>query len=83
MSKYNPSSWLVNPVGDDARARLVQLSLQLLILLIVHSSIEPEERNEYRHQLGRIHKPEDLQFIHQGITTALQSMVRDLKAHSI
>nr|POE87499.1 ubp5-interacting protein [Quercus suber] len=72
--KYNPSSWMITPVIEDSKARLVQLSLQFLILLTVYSDSETNEKNEYRHQLGRIHKPEDLQFVHQGITTALQSM---------
>nr|POE72805.1 protein hid1 [Quercus suber] len=79
--KYNPSSWLVKPVADDSRARMVQLSLQFLILLTVYSSTEPDEKNEYRHQLGRIHKPEDLQFVHQGITTALQSIASGVTSY--
>lgn len=75
--KYNPSSWLVNPVADDPRARLVQLSSEFLMVLIVYNNNNngTDPKNEYCHQLGRIHKPEDLQFIHQGMITALQSMV--------
>ncbi|TKA38272.1 hypothetical protein B0A54_09212 [Friedmanniomyces endolithicus] len=78
--KYNPASWRV-PVEltaeGDSRARLANMSLDLLLVLLLYPD-QGGEPNAYRKSLGRLHRVEDFQFIQQGLTTVLMQPVEML-----
>ena len=76
--KYNPATWRVpydHVVWKDPKQGLVIYSLQFLLVLLLYPI--PEEghgaapKNFYRHFLGRLHRPEDFQFIAEGMTRIL------------
>jgi hypothetical protein len=77
--KYNPASWRVPYnalVFKDPKQILVTYTLQLLLVTLLYpipesitSSTPP--KNHYRHYLGRLHRPQDFQFIVDGMTRIL------------
>ena len=76
--KYNSTTWRLpydHVVWKDSKQSLVVYSLQLLLVLLLYPV--PEEghgqapKNYYRHFLGRLHRPEDFQFMADGITRVL------------
>ena len=76
--KYNSTSWRLpydHVVWKDSKQALVVYSLQLLLVLLLYPI--PEEghgqapKNFYRHFMGRLHRPEDFQFLADGITRVL------------
>lgn len=76
--KYNPASWRVpynSLVFKDDKLHLVTYSLQLLLVVLIYPI--PEQvaggvnKNYYRHFLGRLHRPQDFQFIVDGMTRIL------------
>ncbi|KAK1060650.1 hypothetical protein LTR74_011665 [Friedmanniomyces endolithicus] len=75
--KYNPASWRV-PVEltaeGDSRARLANMSLDLLLVLLLYPD-QGGEPNAYRKSLGRLHRVEDFQFIQLGLTTVLMQPI--------
>lgn len=77
VMKFNPASWRVPldfTMEGDPRTRLVHLSLQLLLVLLLYP--DPlGEINQYRKALGRLHRVEDFQFIQQGITMVLMQPI--------
>lgn len=76
--KHNSASWRIpydHMVWKDSRQSLVVYSLQLLLVLLVYPVPEDgpglASKNFYRHFLGRLHRPEDFQFLADGITKVL------------
>lgn len=75
--KYNPASWRVpynTLVFKDPKQILVTYSLQLLLVTILYPIPETNgepQKNWFRHFLGRIHRPQDFQFIVDGMTRIL------------
>ncbi|KAJ5223414.1 hypothetical protein N7468_007956 [Penicillium chermesinum] len=76
--KYNPASWRVpydHVVWKDPKQMLVIYCLQLLLVLLIYPI--PEEgrgvapKNYYRHYFGRLHRPQDFQFLVDGMTRVL------------
>ncbi|KAK5162947.1 hypothetical protein LTR04_002874 [Oleoguttula sp. CCFEE 6159] len=76
--KYHPASWRVpydHVVFKDSKQTLVTYCLQLLLVLVLYpipqsgNSVPP--KNSYRHFLGRLHRPQDFQFIVDGMTRIL------------
>ncbi|KAK0635198.1 high-temperature-induced dauer-formation protein-domain-containing protein [Bombardia bombarda] len=76
--KYNPASWRVpynTLVFKDPKQILVTYTLQLLLVTLLYPI--PEQpgvvtpKNFYRHFLGRLHRPQDFQFIVDGMTRIL------------
>lgn len=76
--KSNMTSWRLpydHVVRRDPKQSLVVYSLQLLLALLLYPV--PEDRsspppiNFYRHYLGRLHRPEDFQFLADGMVRAL------------
>ncbi|KIV92296.1 hypothetical protein PV10_06748 [Exophiala mesophila] len=76
--KSNVTSWRLpydHMVRKDSQQALVVYSLQLLLVLLLYTV--PEEgngtppKNYYRHYLGRLHRPEDFQFLADGMTRVL------------
>lgn len=80
--KYNPATWRVpydHVVWKDPKQGLVIYSLQFLLVLLLYPIPEegygPAPKNYYRHFLGRLHRPEDFQFIAEGMTRILSQPV--------
>ncbi|KAG6011550.1 hypothetical protein E4U54_008028 [Claviceps lovelessii] len=78
--KYNPATWRVpynNLVFRDSKQLLVTYSLQFMLALLVYpipESISQQNtsiKNYYRHFLGRLHRPQDFQFIVDGMSRIL------------
>jgi len=76
--KYNPASWRVPYnalVFKDPKEILVTYTLQLLLATLLYPI--PEQagvvtpKNYYRHFLGRLHRPQDFQFVVDGMTRIL------------
>ncbi|KAI9777248.1 MAG: hypothetical protein M1839_008978 [Geoglossum umbratile] len=82
--KYNPASWRVpydHVVFKDPKQILVSYSLQLLLVLILYPVPESHPghlppKNYYRHFLGRLHRPQDFQFLVDGMTRILHQPVQ-------
>ncbi|KAL2152051.1 hypothetical protein VTH82DRAFT_5235 [Thermothelomyces myriococcoides] len=76
--KYNPASWRVPYnalVLKDPKEILVTYTLQLLLATLLYPIPEqagvPTPKNYYRHYLGRLHRPQDFQFVVDGMTRIL------------
>lgn len=77
--KYNPASWRVPYnalVFKDPKQILVTYTLQFLLVTMLYPipenpDVSPPPKNYYRHFLGRIHRPQDFQFIIDGMTRIL------------
>lgn len=76
--KSNITSWRLpydHVVRKDPKQTLVVYSLQLLLVLLLYPVPEegngPAPKNFYRHFLGRLHRPEDFQFLADGMTRVL------------
>jgi hypothetical protein len=76
--KYNPAAWRLpydHVVWKDPKQALVIYSLQFLLVLLLYPIPEdgngPPPKNFYRHFLGRLHRPEDFQFLADGMTRIL------------
>lgn len=76
--KYNSSSWKIpydHVVWKDSKQALVVYSLQFLLVLLLYPVPEDgrgvSPKNFYRHFLGRLHRPEDFQFLADGMTRVL------------
>ncbi|KAI7356614.1 hypothetical protein KC354_g10339 [Hortaea werneckii] len=81
--KYNPATWRVPidfSIDGDPKAKLVNLSLQFLLLLILYPDTA-DESNQFRRSLSRLHRVEDFQFIQQGLTTVLTQPVSGLPSY--
>lgn len=82
-----------NLVFKDAKQSLVTYSLQLLLALLVYpipdqvaavaaSSPAPNQyKNFYRHFLGRLHRPQDFQFIVDGMTRVLNQPLQEKSSY--
>ncbi|EON63031.1 hypothetical protein W97_02257 [Coniosporium apollinis CBS 100218] len=76
--KYNPATWRVpydHVVFKDPKQVLVTYCLQLLLVLILYPIPEPGNgvppKNYFRHFIGRLHRPQDFQFLVDGMTRIL------------
>lgn len=76
--KYNPATWRVpydHVVFKDQKQILVTYCLQLLLVLVLYPIPEPGNgappKNFFRHFLGRLHRPQDFQFLVDGMTRIL------------
>ncbi|KXJ93123.1 high-temperature-induced dauer-formation protein [Microdochium bolleyi] len=86
--KYNPASWKVpynTLVFRDPKEILVTYTLQLLLVLLLYPIPEPETgsapKNYYRHFVGRLHRPQDFQFIVDGMTRILNQPIQATSFH--
>ncbi|KAJ2891908.1 hypothetical protein MKZ38_010553 [Zalerion maritima] len=84
--KYNPATWRVPYnalISKDPKQILVTYTLEVLLVLIIYPI--PEQitgltpKNCYRHFLGRLHRPQDFQFIVDGMTRVLN---QPLQSHT-
>ena len=76
--KANLGSWRLpydHVVRKDSKQTLVVYSAQLLLALLLYPVPEDASgtapKNFYRHYLGRLHRPEDFQFLADGMTKVL------------
>lgn len=76
--KYNAATWRLpydQIIWKDSKQTLVIYSLQALLVLLLYSVPDnpdrPQQKNVYRHFLGRLHRPEDFQFLADGMTRVL------------
>ncbi|KAJ5134904.1 hypothetical protein N7526_006269 [Penicillium atrosanguineum] len=76
--KYNPATWRVpydHVVWKDPKQILVIYCLQLLLVLLMYPIPEDGRgappKNYYRHYFGRLHRPQDFQFLMDGMTRIL------------
>ncbi|KAK7409704.1 hypothetical protein QQX98_008085 [Neonectria punicea] len=82
--KYNPATWRVpynTLVFKDGKEMLVTYCLQFLLVLLVYpipeSPSNPSPKNFFRHFLGRLHRPQDFQFIVDGMTRVLNQPLQE------
>lgn len=75
---YNPAAWRVpydHVVYTDPKQILVSYCLQFLLVLIMYSIPEngrgPPPKNYFRYFLGRLHRPQDFEFLAEGMTRTL------------
>ena len=76
--KFNPASWRIpydHVVVGDPKHLYVASSLQFLLVLLLYPIPEdgkgPPPKNFFRHFLGRLHRPQDFQFICDGMSRTL------------
>ncbi|PGH07333.1 hypothetical protein GX51_01877 [Blastomyces parvus] len=76
--KYNPTPWRLpydHVVWKDPKQILVIYCLQFLLVLLLYPIPEDGRgtppKNYYRHFYGRLHRPQDFQFIVEGMTRIL------------
>ncbi|KAF2754849.1 hypothetical protein EJ05DRAFT_443016 [Pseudovirgaria hyperparasitica] len=76
--KYNPANWGVpydHLLFGDNKQLLVSYCLQFLLVLVLYPIPEPGNgvppKNFFRHFLGRLHRPQDFQFLVDGMTRIL------------
>lgn len=76
--KYNAAAWRVpydHVVWKDSRETLVIYSLHFLLVLLLYPVPEDEHgsspKNYYRSWLGKLHRPEDFQFLAEGMARIL------------
>ncbi|KAI9651605.1 MAG: hypothetical protein M1831_000591 [Alyxoria varia] len=76
--KYNPATWHVpydHIVFKDPKQIFVTYCLQLLLVLILYPVPETSSgktpRNDFRHYLSKLHRPQDFQFLIDGMTRVL------------
>ncbi|KAI1377416.1 high-temperature-induced dauer-formation protein-domain-containing protein [Hypoxylon crocopeplum] len=81
--KYNPASWRVpynTLMFKDPKEILVTYTLQFLLVVLLYPIPEPATgsapKNYYRHFLGRLHRPQDFQFIVDGMTRILNQPIQ-------
>ena len=70
-----------NLVSKDPKQILVTYSLQFLLALLLYPIPETPgaatSKNYYRHFLGRVHRPQDFQFIVDGMTRILNQPLQE------
>ncbi|EEH05438.1 conserved hypothetical protein [Histoplasma capsulatum G186AR] len=76
--KYNPTPWRLpydHVVWKDPKQIFVIYCLQFLLVLLLYPIPEDGRgtppKNYYRHFYGRLHRPQDFQFIVEGMTRIL------------
>jgi len=79
---YNPTTWRVpydHVIYKDPKQILVSYCLQFLLVLVLYSIPEdgkgPPSKNYFRHFLGRLHRPQDFEFLADGMARTLNQSV--------
>ncbi|KAI4236659.1 MAG: hypothetical protein L6R40_006101 [Gallowayella cf. fulva] len=76
--QYNSSTWRVpydHVVSNNVRQVFVSYCLQFLLILILYpipdNDRDPPPKNYFRHFLGRLHRPQDFDFLVEGMLRIL------------
>lgn len=84
--KYNPATWRVpydHMVFKDTKQVFVTYCLQLLLVLVLYPVPDPANgippKNSFRHFLGKLHRPQDFQFLVDGMTRILNQPVSTIE----
>lgn len=81
--KYNPATWRVPmdfAADGEAKTRLVNVSLQLLLVLVLYPTPRGET-NAFRKAITRLHRVEDFQFIQQGMNLVLTQPISGVSSY--
>lgn len=80
---YNPAAWRVpydHVVYNDPKQILITYCLQFLLVLVVYSIPESSKgqapKNYFRHFLGRLHRPQDFEFLADGMSRTLNQSLQ-------
>ncbi|KAN0078733.1 High-temperature-induced dauer-formation domain containing protein [Elaphomyces granulatus] len=86
--KYNPAIWRVpydHVVWKDPKQILVIYCLQFLLVILLYPIPEDgrgvSPKNYYRHYFGRLHRPQDFQFLVDGMTRILNQPMQATTAY--
>jgi hypothetical protein len=86
--KYNSASWRLpydHVVWKDSKQALVVYSLQFLLVVLLYPVPEDGRgaapKNYYRHFMGRVHRPEDFQFLAEGISRVLSQPMQSTTSY--
>ncbi|KAL3423034.1 high-temperature-induced dauer-formation protein [Phlyctema vagabunda] len=86
--KYNPAAWRVpynNLMSKDPKQILVTYALQILLVILLYPIPETgpaqAKKNYFRHFLGRLHRPQDFQFIVDGMTRILNGPLNEKSSY--
>ncbi|KAH6686380.1 high-temperature-induced dauer-formation protein-domain-containing protein [Plectosphaerella plurivora] len=86
--KYNPATWRVpynTLVFRDEKQILVTYTLQLMLVLVLYPIPEDgsggAQKNYFRHFLGRLHRPQDFQFIVDGMMRILSQPLQEKSSY--
>lgn len=86
VMKYNPNIFSMSvdfaTGADTPKKELVTRSLQFLLVLISYETPDLLYVNEFRKSLSKLHRPADLQFVHQGIKQILDRPVRSNRSRA-
>lgn len=76
--QYNPTAWRVpydHVLYKDPKQAHISYCLQFLLVLLLYpipdDSRDPTPKNFFRHFLGRLHRPQDFEFLVDGILGTL------------
>ncbi|KOS18757.1 Ubp5-interacting protein [Escovopsis weberi] len=82
--KYHPASWRVpynTLVFKDTKQVLVTYSLHFLLAMLIYpvpeSVASSVNKNYYRHYFGRVHRPQDFQFMVDGMMRILNQPLQE------
>ena len=85
---YIPATWRVpydHVVYKDPRQILVTYCIQFLLVLIVYPVPEngkgPPPKNYFRHFLGRLHRPQDFEFLADGMARTLNQPLQGIASY--
>lgn len=86
--KFHPATWRVpynSLIIKDTKQLLVTHSAQLLLSMLLYPIPEGTSgatpKNAYRHFLGRLHRPQDFQFIVEGMSRILTQPLQDKSSY--
>ncbi|KAL8809898.1 MAG: hypothetical protein Q9200_003016 [Gallowayella weberi] len=86
--RYNASAWRVpydHVVSKNPKQILVSYCLQFLLILILYpvpdDGRDPPPKNYFRHFLGRLHRPQDFDFLVDGMLRTLNQPLQSTSAY--
>ncbi|KAL8801939.1 MAG: hypothetical protein Q9182_004120 [Xanthomendoza sp. 2 TL-2023] len=86
--RYNASAWRVpydSVISKNPKQILVAYCLQLLLILILYpvpdDGRDPPPKNYFRHFLGRLHRPQDFDFLVDGMLRTLNQPLQSTSTY--
>ena len=85
---YSQTNWRVpydHVVYKDPKQILVSYCLQFLLILVVYSIPDDgkglPQKNYFRHWLGRVHRPQDFEFLADGMARTLKQPLQGISSY--